>query len=575
MKESFVEAATTSSATGGLVPSFGNSHQPQPHQHQHQRLYSFWAIVVIAANTMNGPGLTTLPEIAFEAGQFMFCTLVIVGTVSTSFVLQKLCDVMWRTQKGHGEQTMHENHRRGVGVGGGRDSDNHPSNSHTNRSADSHNIGRPSLEETDIVALSNELYDQKKLASLIMIGCALSLALAQMMLCAAISDSMIVAVTGQSCGYGPTTFQTHCTSNLSMKPFLSSSSYDSIDESSGSGSTDSSSAPISLISMGIMVSSSITVSLAAVDLDSMLTAQYLLFGCLLLACCRFCYTLHNMSLPITSTKQYLDNDLAMVSEAPFWVGPQPFDAVGPVLFNFAFVVTAPPLSCGATSRSMATKALVVSCIIMGTLYSIVGYIGATAATNTPRDVDDNLLSLVLRGSDPDVLEPLDMWSVVLFGLSQLAAIPVYCELARETLLTHIHMKNRQLAFCLSHVLPWTVVALTYNSELFEAFVEWSSLLLLGFSNFSLPLLLHHKHTLVDEQIHHRLPRPGPDIVVWGLAVITASISAVIVQRITKSTILAEFVFLGSCTGVIYNLEWKNDHRERSTTVQSSPAIQLT
>ena len=538
-----------------------SSHQPQPQPQQ--RLYSFWAIVVIAANTMNGPGLTTLPEVAHGAGRVVFCMLVVVGTVSTSFVLQKLCDVMWKTQKDH-----HEN-----------------SSSIQNRPADTHDhrtttTGRPRLEETDIVALSHELYDQKVLASLIMIGCALSLALAQMMLCAAISDSMIVAVTGQSCGYGPTTLQTHCTSNLSMKPFLSSSSsspstsYNNTDEISVSD-DNSSSAPVSLISMGIMVSSSITISLAAVDLDSMLTAQYVLFGCLLLACCRFCYTLHGMALPVTTTKQYLDNDLTMVSEAPFWVGPQPFDAVGPVLFNFAFVVTAPPLSCGATSRSMATKALVVSCIIMGMLYIIVGYIGATPATNTPKDVDSNLLSLVLRGSDPSVLEPLDIWSVVLFGLSQLAAIPVYCELARETLLTHIQMKNRQFAFCLSHVLPWMIVALTYNSELFEAFVEWSSLLLLGFSNFSLPLLLHHKYTLVDEQIHHRLPRPGPDAVVWGLAIITASISAVIVQRITKSTILAEFVFLGSCTGVIYNLEWTNNHHERPTSVQSSSAIQLT
>jgi hypothetical protein len=521
---------------------------PQPHQNQ-QRLYSFWSIVVIAANTMNGPGLTTLPSIASSAGQVLFCLFVVVAAISTSFVVQKLCDVMWRTHK---DEIHH-----GGNDGGG---------------------GRPRLDESDIVALCDELFSQKKLASLTMIGCALSLALAQMMLCAAIADSMIVASTGQSCGYGPTTFQMYCTSNMSMKPFFDS----------GESVSTSDSAPVSLISMGLMIASSITISLAVVDLDSMLTAQYVLFGCLLLACTRFCYTLHNMSqglLLLQQQQQQQDDEeerstsTSSIIPSPFWVGSRPFNAVGPVLFNFAFVVTAPPLSCGAKSQSVATRALAVACVIMGVLYISVGYIGAMAATNTPQGVDDNLLSLVLRGTDPDSLQPLDMWSVVLFGLSQLAAIPVYCELARETLLTHLQMQNKQIAFVVSHVLPWTVVALTYNSELFEAFVDWSSLLLLGFANFSLPLLLHHKYSVVDDEIHHRTSsHTGPNTVVWALALITASIAAVIVQH--ASPLLAELTFLCTCWGVVYyNLQLRKNHDEEhhpsSRLNESSSTLELT
>lgn len=554
-------------------------------------MYSFGAIVVIAANTMNGPGLTTLPEMASDAGRVVFGGLVIVAALTTSFVVHKLCDLMW---KSHKDEMHHDSGQTVVPsttITLPATTTTTTTATTTTTTTTSSDRGRPRLDDSDIVALADELYGRKKLVSLLMIGCALSLSLAQMMLCAAISDSMIVAATGQSCGYSPTTFRTHCTSNLSMKPFLIPSTL-TYNSDGGTQRTDTDNdgrniksaaepiayppAPVSLISMGLMVSSTITISLAAVDLDSMIMAQYVLFACLLFSCGRFCMTLHNMEL-LTSETTVASTQVDEVLISPvaaFWVGARPFNAVGPVLFNFAFVVTAPPLSCGADNGSVASRALIVACIVMGILYTAVGYIGATAALNTPRNADGNLLSIVLRGTDPDALDPVDMWSVVLFGLSQLAAIPVYCELARQTLLGHMQVRNKQLAFGLSHVLPWTVVAMTYNSELFEAFVEWSSLLLLGFSNFSLPLLLHHKHTVVDDQIHHRRPRPGLNTVVWGLAVITASIAAVIVQQVTNSMLLAELVFIGSCAGVLYNVERTVVHDHRSHH-ESSSSIELT
>jgi hypothetical protein len=336
-----------------------------------------------------------------------------------------------------------------------------------------------------------------------------------------------VASFGKSCGVGMTDWTWHCTNYLSMKPFGQSG------------------IPVSLVSAGLVISSTITISLASVDLDSMLTAQYILFGCLLAACAQFCYTLQEIAVHQTEVQPWGRKPQHKQQQNTFF-GPSPCDAFGPVLFNFAFVVTAPPLSCGAVNCVGAKQALVVSVGIMGALYILVGSAGIAAARISVED--DNLLTLVLRGTHDDRLVGMDVIAVVLFGLSQLAAIPVYCELARETLQTHLQVQNTRVAFFASHVLPWTVVAVTYNSALFGAFVEWSSLLLLGFANFSLPLLLDHH----AEGTKRHTPGSGPDSVLWGFCLITASIAAVIVQRMTQSMLLAEATFMITTLMILRN-----------------------
>ncbi len=471
---------------------------------------SFPAILVIAANTMNGPGLTTLPSMANAAGKFTFSIMVTGAALVTGFVLKRLCSVMWTSYRQQATVSLEQELSNLI------DGEIHmkeitpPSN-------------RPRLEETDIVALSEKLLSLKKSAAWAMVGCALSLALAQMMLCAAIADSMFVAAAGKSCGLAP---HVVCTSRLSMKPFQAEG------------------VPVSLISAGLVVSSTITISLAAVDLDSMVMAQYVLFGCLLAACARFSYTLHNMEDAM--------DDLFPIT-APNWIGARPFDAVGPILFNFAFVVTAPPLICGTVNVRRATRALVMACLLMATLYTIVGIAGANAANQSS---DNNLLSLVLRGSDAGTMNFWDILAVSLFGLSQLAAIPVYCELARETFLSHLQYSNRCMAFLASHVGPWIIVALTYNSALFEAFVEWSSLLLLGFANFSVPLALDHIYTqrmqnMERVKLHVKEGDVCPGVVAWALAMITASIAAVIVQRMTQSLLLTEITLFGTVLVILH------------------------
>eukprot|EP00934_Nitzschia_sp_Nitz4_P003966 Nitzschia sp. Nitz4//scaffold14_size191712//111179//112555//NITZ4_001732-RA/size191712-processed-gene-0.277-mRNA-1//1//CDS//3329536954//3956//frame0 len=434
---------------------------------------SFGAIFVIAANTMNGPGLTTLPATALSAGSFTYTIMVVLAASVTTFVLARLCVLLKITRS----------------------------------------IAEPT---TDLVSLSGLILKHQRLACWIMVACALALALAQMMLCAAIVDSMIVATLGVSCGFG-VPFRIFCTDQLSVKPFQDLP------------------VPTSLVSIGLLLSSMITVSLAFVDLDSMLMAQYVLFGCLLLACARFSSTLLSPSS---------DADQAMVHAEPsdyMWVGSKPFDAVGPILFNFAFVVTIPPLAASVRTR-VAIRALVVATAFMAFLYVGVGSFGAYHLSHLAASDDNNLLSLVLSASKQQSYPLLDHMAVSLFGLSQLAAIPVYCQMAMDTLLSQSILTSKRRAFVLAHIAPWFIVALTYNSPLFEAFVEWSSLLLLGFANFSLPLLLDQVfHGHQENKGHNSTIHSTPLLLV--LSITTATIAAVIIQRATDSMVLAEAVFM--------------------------------
>lgn len=351
------------------------------------------------------------------------------------------------------------------------------------------------------------------------------------------ADAMIVAFFGSACGINPIgSHWIHCTSNLSMKPFTPSLIVEGTEEMMKSSSTIT--PPMTLITAGLVIASSITISLASVDQSSMMMAQYVLFGCLLLACMRFCGTLHH---------SYSGNDEEghhqCQAHPNFFLGSRPFDAVGPVLFNFAFVVTAPPLSCGAAhGMREAMRALTTATIIMGSLYIVIGWIGAPAAACIDDGSDTNLLSLVLQNRRGT----LDILSVIVFGLSQLAAIPVYCELARETMDSHVKIVSAKSAFRLCHVAPWIICAVTYNSELFESFVEWSSLLLLGFCNFSLPLLLDlmiNDSGVQPNGLHHWKTGQGSSPVLWVYSLVSASIAAVIIQRMTESLLLAEGAFM--------------------------------
>ena len=60
-----------------------------------QRHLAFPAILAIAANTMNGPGLTTLPDVAADAGLLLFAFLIALSASMAAFVCRRMVHAMW------------------------------------------------------------------------------------------------------------------------------------------------------------------------------------------------------------------------------------------------------------------------------------------------------------------------------------------------------------------------------------------------------------------------------------------------------------------------------------------------
>ncbi|KAL7462315.1 hypothetical protein ACHAXS_002696 [Conticribra weissflogii] len=625
---------------------------------------SFSAIVILASNTMNGPGLTTLPQVATLAGMVLFVVLIGLSVAMASFVCRRMVFAMWSSLteattgeeeglldgatggggggvvgggtsyggmvslriSGEGGSSVAEEDGvgdcdgdgvgdgvagsgSGVSIGGeistgvvdelipkasnaadqlihhisssGNNNINNNSDNNNNSGNDSviHDLEqskskskhettppssptsllglkRPLLERTSIVGQAKEAYGRTTGTSVAfaMVASALCLGLAQMMLCAAIMDGMFVALAGKSCALGlpsagadPSSSPSssslsflHCTEHLSMKPFVHSD------------------APVSILSVGWFVAAGITVALGTVDLDEMMGAQYALFACLLLSCARFAHVLRRMGQ--APPPEGANADVVAGESLSWFVGPGAFHAVGPIMFNFAFVVTAPPLSAMAKKETIARNALAAACLVMGVLYACVGLVGAPAANAVgngwiPGGDDANLLSLILlgSGSDGEGAEFVDLLCIASFGLSQLAAVPVYCLLAQETLVNDAGIP-KSVAFWLSNVLPWILVALTYNAAFFEAFVNWSGLLILGYANFSLPLLLDMRLKVVREFRGLSLKKShggGTSITDDGtmkftgliFSIVTASISAVIAMSISGSLVLSGMFFV--------------------------------
>ena len=309
-------------------------------------------------------------------------------------------------------------------------------------------------------------------------------------------------------------------------------------------------APVSLISIGWVIAAAVSVFLGTKHLDEMMTVQYTFFGCLLVACARFAFVLRPMATEFeydsSLQSKTEDVDFTPLSSG---IGQDPFKTIGPIMFNFAFIVTAPPLSALAKRQSIASDALGMSCVVMGTLYAIIGWVGAPVSNAVrngliPGGGDTNLLSLILLSGINGGISTLDLVCLSAFGVSILASIPVYCLLAQQTL-EHNADVPKLPAFVLCNVVPWILVALTYNAAFFEAFVNWSGLLILGYANFSLPLLLDSRlqkvRRFLSLQGDGDSTRRMTNII---FSLVTASISAVIAISLMPSPSLI-------VTGVVF------------------------
>jgi len=239
------------------------------------------------------------------------------------------------------------------------------------------------------------------------------------MLCAAILDGMFVALGGKSCALGwPSSYHDddggesssswiYCTTQSSMQPFSN--------ESVTAGADDDATNyyPVSLLSMGWVLAASASVAMGMVDLSEMMHVQYFLFGCLVVSAVRFSVVVRRMlSDDVIGSNA---NNFNSTSDGlgggggdgvNWWIGPNPFQTVGPIMFNFAFVVTSPPSAVRARTEDSAYMALGMACALMGSLYMMVGLSGADVSNAVTNGIipgnSSNLLSLILmNGNNED------------------------------------------------------------------------------------------------------------------------------------------------------------------------------
>ena len=115
---------------------------------------------------------------------------------------------------------------------------------------------------------------------------------------------------------------------------------------------------------------------------------------------------------------------------------------------------------------------------MALAYAAVAVLGAGGAPTAPSA--DALLATG-RASD--------LAAVFFLFVSQLAAIPTYLAGADGLIKAHLVAADARRADALAAAAAWGLAVAAHESELFVSIVDWTSLLLLGFTNFSLPLVL--------------------------------------------------------------------------------------
>jgi len=525
-----------------------------------QKFLSGAAILTIASNTMNGPGITTLPDVTTDAGIFLYVALIIVSVAMAGFVSKRMVNAQWASLDDHPDNEKTRSY------GSTDESEKLLPKVCDEGLQPSNYIKQPVLSETSIVGQSKEAYGRQAsvYVAISMVASALCLALAQQMVCAAILDSMLIILAGKTCGLGLPTGESsswlHCSTDASMKPFST---------------TD---APTSILSLGTVLAASASVAMGSVDLDEIIHVQYALFSFLIASVFRFSYVMYGMSQNIETAEQGLEESLEgdlTSAEVNWFVGPFPFHSVGPIMFSFAFIVTAPPLTAMAKSEKIAYQSLGWGCAAMGTLYMMIGLTGAPVSSairsGLMKGSDTNLLSIILLSGDETGPSIIDLIFIGLFGFSQVASVPVYCLLAKETLINDAGLAPTP-SFLLSNVLPWILIALTYNASFFEMFVNWSGLVILGYANFSLPLWLdlklmkvrafarglksnnisilkgdNEKAAVDDDKATEQMTK----IVSTS---VTAAISAVIVMSITSDLPASGIVFLVICVIMQCNLQ---------------------
>jgi amino acid permease len=218
-----------------------------------------------------------------------------------------------------------------------------------------------------------------------------------------------------------------------------------------------------LITAGYAATALLFAPLGLMTLEENMTQQKLSFAALLLLSTQFLFAFCSTGRgPITLP----------------WVGDHWVDALGVVIFNFAFCVTVPSWLNEKAPGVSVNQVFWTSTVTSTLLYTCVGILGARAFADAPENMLQVMISMQV-----DVFTRLcgTLFGVLIIGLG----VPIFCVIGRYNLVNG-GLCSEPWAHVWSSVLPWGTAWLLYQGSAILKLLSWSGLLLNGFIDFLMP-----------------------------------------------------------------------------------------
>lgn len=425
----------------------------------------FLSSIALIVNNITGPGIPTLPNVYAESGWLLPTLCIVVVWALTTSSATMLCEAM---EKIPGNRNYRKN-----------------------------------LEYSTVVLhyLGERWH---KAAELAVLGALQSLNIISVVQAAQVMDNAISAVFGGSCGLNFTPFENHILDvNGTAVPVPGSTRFFTCINTNNMTNGNAWGCHL-VMSLGFVVSAGLTLPFAWVDLEDNIIYQNICF------CGAFvCWGLWFLFCMVTMAN--ISPSLPAVNTNP--QTGRMAGILGAVLFNFGFVTTVPTWVNSkrvavSTNRSLWSSSLLCLAVFIG-----LGWGGAVAfpgalrgpVTNTcelqVKDPDYNCASnlIVALSQKPALpqwlraqpsMETLIRFSVYLFPIfADLSGIPIFAIIIRNNL--EQSGMSRWLSVFIGAIMPWLIgLPLLWMPNIVSQFLNYISLLAVGFSDFLIPMLVY-------------------------------------------------------------------------------------
>lgn len=384
------------------------------------------SIALISINTMLGPGLLAIPY-AFQSAGWIFSDLgLVAGGLITADVACLFASGIQMTRK-HADEYQ----------------------SATDDEETSLTPAEPPAT-WEFAALARFLSGPKleKVSQLFLALGLVSLACAQIIVTAQAMDGFLVWVFGKTYAIEVVGTPLISTDVLSVMPFPANTWG---------------------VSLGFVIDAFICVTLGLMDLSDNIIPQYVFFAMFNFAVLVFLAHFFNPDVD-----QIVHGDGRLPN-----VGHDLGGVLGIVIFNYAYIVAVPSLRSDSKQDVNFNAATWGGVAFMMVMYIVYGYLGALSFPQ----VADNLLVSILQPEVPSITKA----AVFALSFAFVPAIPVYVILLARSI--EDAGISERLSTILANLIPWTIALLCYMQSWFSIIITWSGLLVLGFINYNIPLLL--------------------------------------------------------------------------------------